>query len=131
MSIVKKVSALIIIVALMFIISPQKANAGFSFQEMVDGGDSFISKGEADKHELFNEENEQSAVDQIYFVMLTIAIILAFIVGSVLGIQFITTGAAGQAKVKEKLVPFVVGAVVVFAGFGIWRVVYIALKGLF
>ena len=31
-------------------------------------------------------------------------------------------GAEGQAKVKEMLVPFVVGCIVVFGGFGLWKI---------
>lgn len=30
-------------------------------------------------------------------------------------------GAEGQAKVKEMLIPFVVGCVIVFGGFGFWK----------
>ena len=58
----------------------------------------------------------------MYFLLLGIAIIAAFVVGAVLGIQFITSGAAGQAKVKEKLIPYMVGLFVVFGALGIWRV---------
>ena len=31
-------------------------------------------------------------------------------------------GAEGQAKVKEMLVPFIVGCVIVFGGFGFWKI---------
>ena len=30
--------------------------------------------------------------------------------------------AEGQAKVKEMLIPFVIGCIVVFGGFGIWKI---------
>lgn len=74
---------------------------------------------------------KKSGVDQIYFTMLTIAIVLAFFVGAVLGIQFITSGAVGQAKVKEKLIPYALGAFVIFGAFGIWRIAYNVLNGFF
>ena len=31
-------------------------------------------------------------------------------------------GAEGQAKVKEMLLPFVVGCIIVFGGFGFWKI---------
>lgn len=31
-------------------------------------------------------------------------------------------GAEGQAKVKEMLVPFIVGCIVVFGGFAFWKI---------
>lgn len=74
---------------------------------------------------------KKSGIDQIYFTMLTAAIIIAFFVGSVLAIQFITSGAVGQAKVKEKLIPFALGTVVIFGAFGIWRITYNVLNGFF
>ena len=30
--------------------------------------------------------------------------------------------AEGQAKVKEMLIPFIIGCVIVFGGFGIWKI---------
>lgn len=39
-----------------------------------------------------------------------------------LGVQFMIGGAEGQAKVKEMLVPFVVGCIVVFGGFAFWKI---------
>ena len=74
---------------------------------------------------------KKSGIDQVYFTMLTIGIVLAILVGSVLGIQFITSGAIGQAKVKEKLIPFALGALVMFGAFGIWRVAYNLLNDFF
>ena len=48
--------------------------------------------------------------------------ILIAIVGIVLGIQFITSGVAGKAKVKEKIIIYVLGIFIIFGGFGIWRI---------
>ena len=116
---------LIITISIMCIImcSPIKSEAAlFDTGTIMNGGDAFLNN--AENREIFNADNERSAVDQIYYVMLTIGIVLAVVIGIILGIQFITTGAAGQAKVKEKLIPFAVGAFVVFGAFGIWRLVY-------
>ena len=95
----------------------------------MNGANSFLNN--AENREIFNSDSERSAVDQIYFTMLTIGIVLAVLAGGILGIQFITSGAAGQAKVKEKLIPFALGALVIFGAFGIWRLVYNLLNGFF
>ena len=49
----------------------------------------------------------------------------------VIGIQFITSGVEGKAKVKEKLIPYGVGCVVAFGAFGIWRLVLNILQDVF
>lgn len=122
MRIIKRLSIIILTIVCIGMCMPIKSEAGFDTGTIINGGDAFINK--AENREIFNADNERSAVDQIYYVLLTVGIVLAVSVGLVLGIQFITSGAAGQAKVKEKLIPFAVGAFVVFGAFGIWRLVY-------
>lgn len=46
-----------------------------------------------------------------------------FIVGIIIGIQFMVASAEDKAKVKEALVPYVIGCVVIFGAFTIWSVV--------
>lgn len=114
---------LIIAVILMFsVVSNCNYSRAVSLSEIITGGEQFLKKGESNRDELFDADKEQEAVDQVYYILLGIAIIAAFVVGAVLGIQFITSGAAGQAKVKEKLIPYVVGLFVVFGAFGIWKI---------
>ena len=48
---------------------------------------------------------------------------MAVVVAAYLGIKFITSSVEEQAKVKESLIPFVVGCVVIFGAFGIWKLV--------
>ncbi|MBR2705505.1 MAG: hypothetical protein IKE91_08565 [Clostridia bacterium] len=129
MKMIKKISIIAIILMIAFIVTPQKANAAFDTGTIINGGQAFLNN--AENRQIFNANNERSAVDQIYYTMLTIGIVLAVFAGGVLGIQFITSGAAGQAKVKEKLIPFALGALVIFGAFGIWRLVYNILNGYF
>ena len=121
MKLIKKISIIILAVLCIAVCTPTRSEAAL-LDPIMNGGDAFISN--AENREIFNADSERSAVDQIYYALLTIGIVLAVFAGLVLGIQFITSGAAGQAKVKEKLIPFVVGALVVFGAFGIWRLVY-------
>lgn len=45
-----------------------------------------------------------------------------FIVGIIIGIQFMVASAEDKAKVKEALVPYVVGCIVIFGAFTIWSI---------
>lgn len=64
----------------------------------------------------------------IYNTLLIIGICIAVLIGTVLGIQFITGSVEQKVKVKESLIPFVVGCVVIFSAFGIWKLVIEILK---
>jgi hypothetical protein len=50
------------------------------------------------------------------------------LVGVILGIQFIVSATEGKAKIKEKLIPYCIGCIVVFGAFGIWKLVINILK---
>ena len=38
-----------------------------------------------------------------------------------MGLQFIFQSAEGKAKISEALVPYIIGCVIVFGAFGIWK----------
>ena len=48
--------------------------------------------------------------------------IIAVVVGIVLGIKYMIAGADEKAEVKETLLPYIIGCVVTFGAFGIWRI---------
>ncbi len=49
--------------------------------------------------------------------------VVAVIVGLIIGIRFMTGGIEEKAKIKELLVPYVAGCIVIFGAFGIWSLV--------
>lgn len=44
------------------------------------------------------------------------------LVGTIIGIQFMVASAEDKAKVKEALVPYVIGCAVIFGAFTIWSI---------
>lgn len=104
-------------------INSVKAADDLSPSSIISDGKSFLDDGKSDV-EIFNEDNQRQGVDKIYYTFLTISIVVAVLIGVIMAIQFMTSGASGQAKVKEKLVPYAVGAFVVFGAFAIWKIVY-------
>ena len=93
------------------------------------GADNFISDGQAaggDSQISYSSMKRVST--QIYTILLAIGTGIAVIIGAILGIQFITGSVEQKVKVKESLMPFVVGCIVVFGAFGIWRLVILLLK---
>ena len=63
----------------------------------------------------------QQAVDVLYNIFLGVGMVIAVIVGIILGIQFMTSGSEEKAKIKESLIGYVIGCIVVFGAFGIWK----------
>ncbi len=119
---VKKIF-LILVLIILLISTINIVQASSIFQ----GADNFISTGEG-KNPIDNLDNLDNASEKIYNILLILGTVIAVIVGSILGIQFITGSVEQKGKVKESLIPFVIGCVVIFGAFGIWRLVIIMLR---
>lgn len=116
--ILRKAIFIMIILILLFSIDTEV----FALGQVIQDGDSFIGaadgSGTAGR---INQTSLQNLSGYLYNILLSGGVIIAVIVATVLGIQFMLGGAEGQAKVKEMLIPFIIGCIVVFGGFGIWK----------
>lgn len=100
-----------------------------SLSNVVSGADSFIKDGQQGNSKIDNEDIHKLS-DSLYNILLIIGTVIAMIVGVVLGIQFITGSVEAKSKVKEALIPYVVGCVVIFGAFGIWKLAVTIFQGM-
>lgn len=114
-----KLKSMIIILTLIIIINTITISPIYAMSNIIKDGQNFLNKGQL-VDDVIDTEALKSTSDFIFNMFLTIAIVLAIGIGTVLGIKFITSSVEGQAKIKEALVPYVVGCVVIFAAFPIW-----------
>ena len=129
--IMKKLNYLIFILQVLLCITiifiPTTVKADF-LSDVINQADDFVNTGENSKTITMDETGMKSVSDDIYNILLTIGIVTAVIIGAFLGVQFIIASAEEKAKVKEALVPYLIGCIVVFGAFSIWKVVLVALK---
>lgn len=97
-----------------------------TISNIIQGADGFITNGSSS--DMIAGDKIENLSDIIYNVLLILGTVIAVIVGSVLGIQFITGSVEQKAKVKDSLIPFVIGCVVIFGAFGIWKLVITILR---
>lgn len=94
---------------------------GSSSDDIISGANGFIKNGESQSQGSMNQTELVTTSNNIYNILLAIAMIIAVAVGIVLGIKFMTSSVEEQAKIKEMLVPYVAGCIVVFGAMGIWK----------
>ena len=70
-----------------------------------------------------NDTKLKEGSDLLFNSLLTIGTVAAVIVGAVLGIQFMVGSVEQKAKIKDSLIPYVAGCIVIFGAFGIWKLV--------
>lgn len=93
----------------------------YSFADISSDAESFLDASSGDS--AGNTEKMTEAIGDIAGVLTGAGFIVAVIIAAVLGIQFMTGGAEEKAKIKESIIPYVCGCVVIFGALGIWRLV--------
>ena len=121
----QKILVKILIMFIIFALTLMGSNyaKASSFSDILKGGDSFLQSGIGDVKDNLNQENLQTMSDMIYNVLLATAVIAAVIMGLIIGIKFMTGSVDQKAKIKETLIVYIVGCIVAFGAFGIWRLV--------
>ena len=97
-----------------------------SLEDMINDADTFVNTGTAQ----YNQESMQNFSKTIYNILLTVGVFVAVIMGGIIGIKLMISSASEKAEAKKLLVPYVVGCVIVFGGFGIWKLVVTILQGM-
>lgn len=94
----------------------------YAADSVIDAGDSFIKEGKK-QPQAIQDSQIKTVSDQIYNILLAVGTVIAVIVGAILGIQFMVGSMDEKAKVKESLIPFVIGCIIIFGAFGIWKLI--------
>lgn len=113
-----KVVIIIVIMQTIFISNSYASTWG----DIFSSGQNFINEG---KHSgvAIDSNALKDIQDDIYNILLSLGIALMVIVGAVLGIIYMFGSIEQQVKVKETFLPYVIGCIVVFSAFGIWKLV--------
>ena len=112
---------LIIVINVMFFNINIVQASGIS--DVFSGGDDFLSTSKNVNNRVSIDESQlKSTSTMIYNILLILGMCVAVIVAAILGIKFMIGSMEEQAKVKEALIPFVIGCIVVFGAFGIWKI---------
>lgn len=104
---------------------PGSLSAKHTPDEIIKEGNSFIQSG---TEQTIKQDQVQQASTTLYNVLLSIGMFAAIAIGVYLGIKFMSSSADDKAKVKEALIPYIVGCVVIFGAFGIWKLLIMLLQ---
>ena len=116
--------SIIIIFVMMLSVFPSKVSADWA-----SDAESFLKASEGQNIGI-DEKKLNEASSDIYNILTSIGMVISVIVGLILGINFMMASAGDKAKVKEALIPYIVGCIVIFGAFGIWKLVINTFNGL-
>lgn len=124
--IILKLGILIILILNIFNIKIYAATG--SIDDVISGGDSFIESASSSGVKTLDTNKMKESSNIIYNVLLSLGVIAAVIIATILGVQYMLAGAESKAQIKQSMIPFIIGCIVVFSAFGIWKAVVLALK---
>ncbi len=104
-------------------------NGGHTIDEVINEAENFMNIGKNQSSKI-STNNLQLGSNTLYNILLGIGIFLAVAVGMYLGIKFMLASAEDKAKVKEALIPYIAGCVVIFGAFTIWKLAITLLSGI-
>ena len=123
----KKVIKIVLIVLIILNIFVTTSKA-LSFGDVISRAVNFISIGQNESGTTIDKTNIIALSDSIFGILQAVALAVALVMILVLGIKYMTASVEGKADIKATMVPFIVGAVVAFGAFTIWRIVLILIQ---
>ena len=97
----------------------------FTITDIINKGKDFINNGTGEK---VREDRVSSLSSSILSILQFIAIVVAVAMIAILGIKYITGSVEMQADIKKTLVPYMMGALMAFGAFTIWKIVISVLE---
>ncbi len=117
-----KILIILIVFTMISIINLNTTSYAGSVDNIFAQGENFLNKGD-DPSTVIDIGQTRETSNNIYNILFAIGVVLSVAIGMVIGIQFIMGSVDEKAKIKETLVPYVVGVFVIFSAFTIWKIV--------
>lgn len=123
---IKFLNIIFILFFLMMLFTPISLSAK-GLDDVISGGDDFLLASNGENQKLATDKM-QDVSNTVYNILLGIGIIIAVVIGTLLGVQYMTSAAEDKAQIKESMIPFIIGCIVVFGAFAIWKALILAFK---
>lgn len=98
----------------------------WSLDDVIKNADSFLNvPDESGKSIVINTPDEgelQKLSKSVSGVLLTVAFAVTFISIAVMGVNFAIQSVDDKAKIKEAMIPWIIGIFVSFGAYGIWKI---------
>ncbi len=96
---------------------------------IISDAETFIQDGQDSNIATINQENADTVLNSIYNIMLAIGITVTVIWGLIIAIKLMMSSVEEKAEYKKLLWPYLVGCIVIFGSFIIWKIVIIIMNG--
>ena len=108
------------IVLFFMIFFPTNVMAAGTMDDVLKSGNTFLDSS-SNTTIIVDKDKLDNASSMIYGILQYVGMGLSVIIGAILGIKIMISSAEEKAKVKEALVPYIIGCFVIFGAFAFWK----------
>lgn len=94
-----------------------------AIDDIISEADGFLTSGDTSTVITPDESQLKNISNIVSGVLLTIAVGITFISLAIMGFNFAVQSVEDKAKIKESMIPWVIGVFVSFGAYGIWKFV--------
>jgi len=99
--------------------------------DVISEGSDFISAGKNNQNLVtINGDKLKSGSNMLFNIAFSVGVVIAIGIGTYLGIKFMLSGAEEKATIKESLIPYFAGVIIMFASFSIWKLVLVLMQAI-
>ena len=92
-----------------------------SYSDINEKAKNFINRGS--EKETISQQKVEQDLKPLAQILMGIAVLVLLSVGAILGVKYMISGADERAKIKEKLIWYIVSAVLIFGAVAIFNIV--------
>lgn len=100
----------------------ESGRQNIGIHDVTGGASDFISAGQQLDTPLDNA-GVKNVSDIIYNILLILGVVATVIVGLIIGIKIVLGSNTEKAETKQLIIPYIIGCVVIFGAFIIWKMV--------
>ena len=91
-----------------------------NIDDIIEKSENFVNSGNSN---MVDQGELQSFSATFYNLFLTVGVAIAVIAGMIIGIKYMAGSVEEKATYKQMLLPYLIGCIVVFGAFGIWKLI--------
>ena len=108
--------------------NPNETAENVTPDSIIADADIFMADGQSSDVATINQNNANIAFNSIYNILLAIGITVTVIWGLIIAIKLMMASVKEKAEYKKMLWPYLVGCIVIFGSFIIWKIVIIVMN---
>ena len=117
----KVLKIFMLLIIFVVICSTSTSYASDPIGDIIHDAENFLNNGQ--NSTIINDDDMKQMSDDFFNVLFSIGIVIAVIVGLVIGMQYMMSSVEEKAKGKKFLVVYIIGCGVLFGAFGIWKII--------